>query len=131
MSCIIKAVVGWVARLVVSGMIGLFLRRALFGLLVPFPAPSTNPAVEQTLRSTHKSFKRAQIANTIFSFLVTAAYLWSLFHFWNIAVAAAGFLIMAVVVEHYAQTPRWVRFTADAVLWGSSVLVWYSLCKWT
>ncbi|PYV69488.1 MAG: hypothetical protein DMG96_33815 [Acidobacteria bacterium] len=131
MPCILKALIAWIILLVVSGAIGLFLRQALFGLLVPFPAPSTHPAVEQALRSTHRSFKRAHVANTVFCFLVTAAYLWAVFHFWNILLAAAAFLIMIVVVEHYAQTPRWVRFTADAILWGPSVLVWYSLCKKT
>jgi carbon starvation protein CstA len=129
MPCILKAIVGWVILLVASGMIGLFLRRGLFGVLVPFPAASTNPAVEQALQSTRKSFKRAHIANTIFSFLVTAAYLWALFHFWNIALAATGLLMMIVVVVHYAQTPRFVSLAADALLWVSSVLVWYSLCK--
>jgi hypothetical protein len=71
------------------------------------------------------------MVNTIFCFLVTAAYLWAILHFWNISLAAAAFLIMVVVVEHYAQTPRWVRFIANTILWGSSVLVWYSLCKQT
>ncbi len=131
MPCILKAIVGWVILLVVSGTVGLFLRQALFGLLVPFPAPSTNPAVEQALRSTRRSFKRAGVVNTIFCFLVTAAYLWTVLHFWNISLATTAFLIMIVVVEHYAQTPRWVRFAANAILWGSSVLVWYSLCKQT
>ena len=100
----------WFILLVVSGAVGLFLRRALFGLLVPFPATSTNPAIEQALRSTRRSLKRAGMVNTIFCFLVTAAYLWAILHFWNISLAAAAFLIMVVVVEHYAQTPRWVRF---------------------
>jgi hypothetical protein len=131
MWCVLKAIVGWIILLFASGGISSFSRRGLFGLLVPFPAPSANPAVEQALRSTRRSFKRAHVANTIFSFLVTAAYLWALFHFWNIALAATALLIMIVVVIHYAQTPPWISFTADAVLWGSSVLVWYSLCKWT
>jgi len=127
--CVLKAIVGWIVLLVVSGTMGLFLRRGLFGLLAPFPAPSTNPAVEQALRSSRRSFKRAEIANSIFSFLVTAAYLWALFEFWNIALVATALLLMIIVVIHYAQTPPWISFTADAVLWGSTVLVWYSLCR--
>jgi hypothetical protein len=115
--------------LVVSGAVGLFLRQALFGVLVPFPAPSTNPDVEQALRSFKRAHKRANITSTIFCFLVSAGYLWAVLHFWNITLATAAFLIMIVVVEHYAQTPPWVRFIANAILWGSSVLVWYSLCK--
>jgi hypothetical protein len=117
--------------LVVSGAIGLFLRQALFGVLVPFPAPSANPVVEQALRDTRRNFKRGHIANTIFCFVVSAAYLWAVLHFWNMTLAVAAFLIMIVVVEHYAQTAPWIRFTANAVLWGSSVLVWYALCKQT
>src|SRR5205809_8131513 len=57
MPCILKALIAWIILLVVSGAIGLFLRQALFGLLVPFPAPSTNLAVEQALRSTAQEFQ--------------------------------------------------------------------------
>jgi len=131
MPCILKALVGWLILLVVSGGVALFLRQALFGLVEPFPAPSANPAVEQALRITRRRFKRAHVVNTIFCFLVTAAYLWAVLHFWNISLAAAALLIMIAVVEHYAETPRWVRFAANAILWGSSVLVWYSQCKQT
>jgi hypothetical protein len=129
MPCILKALVCWLILLVVSGAVGLFLRQALFGLLVPFPKPFTNPVVEEALRKSSRSLKRDHITNTIFCFLVSAAYLWAVLHFWNITLAVAAFFIMIVVVEHYAQTPRWVRFTGNAILWGSSVLVWYSLCK--
>ena len=131
MPCILKALIGWLILLVVNGAVGLFLRQALFGLLVPFPAESTNPAVAAALRDTHHSFKRGHIANTIFCFVLSAAYLWAVAHFWNITLAIAAFLIMIVVVEHYAQTPGWLRFTANAILWGSSVLVWYAMCKQT
>ena len=106
MPCILKAVIGYVILVVVSGSVGLFLRQALIGL------------------RTH-----GRVPNAVFCFSVTAAYLWAVLHFWNISLAVAAFLIMLVVVEHYEQTPPWVRFTANAVLWGSSVLVWYSLCK--
>jgi hypothetical protein len=127
--CILKALIGWLILLVVSGAVGLFLREALLGVLVPFPAESTNPAVAAALRDTHRRFKRGHIANTIINFVVSAAYLWAVAHFWNITLAIAAFLIMIAVVEHYAQTPGWLRFIANAVLWGSSILVWYALCK--
>ena len=131
MPCILKALSGWLILLVVSGAVGLFLRQALFGLLVPFPAESTNPAVANALRDMHRSFKRGHIANTIFCFVVSVAYLWAVAHFGNITLAITAFLIMAVVVEHYAQTPGWVRFIGNAILWGSSILVWYALCRQT
>jgi hypothetical protein len=131
MPCLLKALIGWLILLVVSGAVGLFLRQALFGLLVPFPAESTNPAVAAALRDTHRRLKRGNIASTILSFVVSAAYLWAVGHFWNIPLAIAAFLIMIVVVEHYAQTPVWIRFIANAILWGSSVLVWYALCRQT
>lgn len=131
MPCILKALIGWLILLVVSGAVGLFLRQALFGLLVPFPAESANPAVAASLRDTHRSFKRGHIANTIFCFVVSAGFLWAVAHFWNITLAIAAFLIMIIVVEHYAPTPGWLRFIANAILWGSSVLVWFALCKQT
>jgi len=131
MPCILKALIAWLILLVVSGTVGLFLRQALFGLLVPFPAESTNPAVAAGLRDTHRRFKRGHIANTILNFVVSTAYLWAVAHFGNITLAVTAFLIMIVVVEHYAQTPRWVHFIGNAILWGSSVLVWYAFCKQT
>ncbi len=131
MPCILKALIGWLILLVVSGAVGLFLRQTLFGLLVPFPAESTNPAVAAALRDTHRRLKRGHIAGTIFCFVVSAAYLWAVGHFWNVTLGIAAFLIMIVVVEHYAQTPGWIRFIANAILWGSSVLVWYALCRQT
>lgn len=106
-----------------------FFRQALFGLLVPFPAPSTNPVVEQALRDTRRGFKRGHVANTILCFVVAAGYLWAVLHFWNVTLAAAAFLMMVVVVEHYAQTPPWIRFIANAVMWGTSVLVWLRCAK--
>ena len=130
MPCILKALITWMVLLVVSGMVGLFLRRAVYGILVPFPAPSsTNPAIEEVLRETRRSFKRANVANTIFCFVVSTAYVWAVLHFYNVILAVVAFLIMVVVVEHYAQTPSWVRLTGDVILWGSSILVWYSVCK--
>jgi hypothetical protein len=131
MPCILKALIGWLVLLVVSGAMGLFLRQGLFGLLVPFPAEFTNPAVAAALRDTDRRLKRGHIAGTIFCFVVSAAYLWDVAHFWNITLAIAAFLIMIVVVEHYAQTSGWLRFTGNAILWGSSVLVWYAMCKQT
>jgi hypothetical protein len=131
MPCILKALIGWLILLVVSGAVGLFLRQALFGLLVLFPAESTNPAVASALRDTRRRLKRGHIASTIFCFVVSAAYLWAIAHFWNVTLAITASLIMVVVVEHYAQTPGWLRFIANAILWGSSVLVWYALCKQT
>jgi hypothetical protein len=131
MPCILKALIGWLILLVVSGAVGLFLRQALFGLLVPFPAEFTNPAVAAALRDTQRRLKRGHIAGTIFCFVVSAAYLWAIAHFLNVTLAITAFLIMAVVVEHYAQIPSWIHFIGNVILWGSSILVWYALCKQT
>jgi cytoskeletal protein RodZ len=67
MPCILKALIGWLILLVVSGAVGLFLRQALFGLLVLFPAESTNPAVASTLRDTRRRLKRGHISLAPFS----------------------------------------------------------------
>jgi hypothetical protein len=99
--CILKALIGWLILLAVSGAVGLFLRQALFGV------------------------------NTIFCIIVSAVYLWAVAHFWNITLAITAFLMMLVVVEHYARVPRWLHSIANVILWGSLVLVWYALCKQT
>ena len=116
MPCILKALIAWMILLVVSGAVGLFLRQALFGIFVPFP-----PSREACCCD----------GNTIFCFVVSAAYVWAVAHFWNVTLAITAFLIMIVVVEHYAQAPSWIHFIANAILWGSSVLVWYTFCKQT
>ena len=131
MPCILKALIAWIILLVVSGAVGLFLRQALFGIFVPFLPESDNPAVAAALRDVRRSFKRGHIANAIFCFVVSAAYVWAVAHFWNVTLAITAFLIMIVVVEHYAQARSWIHFIANAILWGSSVLVWYALCKQT
>ena len=123
MPCILKALIGWLILLVVSGAMGVFLRQALFFLR----ATSKYPAIA----AIDRDFKRGNIANSIFCFVVSAAYLWAVAHFGNITLAITAFLIMAVVVEHYAQTPRWVHLIGTAILWGSVILVWYALCKQT
>jgi cytoskeletal protein RodZ len=75
MPCILKALIAWIILLVVSGAMGLFLRQALVGILVPFPPESENAAVAAALRNMRRGYKRAHIANTIVNFVVSAAYL--------------------------------------------------------
>ena len=97
----------------------------------PVAPESEKPAVATGLRDVRRSFKRGHIAITIFCFVVSAAYIWAVAHFWNVTLAITAFLIMIVVVEQYAQAPSWIHFIANAILWGSSVLVWYTFCKQT
>ncbi len=129
MPCIIKALIGWLILLVVSGSVGLFLRRGVLGILVPFPAASADPAVEAALRTRH--YKRGHVGSTVFCFVVSAGYVWAVGRFWCVTAAVAASLMMFVVVEHYAQSPPWLRFTSNAVMWCTSVLVWYAVCKET
>jgi hypothetical protein len=128
MLCIFKALIVWLILLVVSGSVGLFFRQALFGLLEPFPPESDDVEVAEALHDIRSNMKRGYIIHTIVCFVVSAAYLGVLVYFGNITLAITAFLMMAVVVEHYAKTPAWVQFISNAVLWGSSVLVWYALC---
>jgi hypothetical protein len=126
MLCILKAVIAWIILIFAGG--GLASR--LCALLSPFPGASTDPKVEEALRSMRRSFKRAHILRNIFRILLILGYLFALYHFWGVGLAASGLLILiACALRPLWTSPSSVSFVADVILWGSSILVWYSLCK--
>ena len=84
----------------------------------------------------------ANWAMTLLSILVTAAYLFALFHFWNVWLAVAGAIAMVaripdliweIKVGDRASKKRRpsdpVYMIATAVHLGSILLNWYSLCQ--
>jgi len=83
-------------------------------------------------------------AITFLSILVTAAYLFSLFHFWNVWMAVAGVIVMVSRIPDLIWEIRTgdkvtrirrpkgpVYIVASAFDWGSLLLIWYSLCERT
>lgn len=126
MFCIFKAVIAWIILIFAGGGLASRLR----ALLSPFPAASTDRKVEEALRSMRRSFERAHILRNIFRILLILGYLFALYHFWGVGLAATGPLIMiACTFRTLWTSPSSVSFVAGAILWGSSILVWYSLCK--
>ncbi|MEO7964475.1 MAG: hypothetical protein ABIT38_11280 [Gemmatimonadaceae bacterium] len=131
MPCILKALLLWILLLVVSGSVGLFLRQAFFWIFVPFPAEPENAAIAEALRDTRRDAKRSTAINTIWCLAVSFGYLWTVFHFFGTLFAGTAFVIMLVVVEHYAQAPRWLHHLANLIMWASVIPVWYALCHKT
>jgi hypothetical protein len=129
MLCILKAVIAWLILLVVGGWFAQIVRGGLFS---PFPAAPTDPRVAEALRSMRRSYKRAHIAWTFTGVILVSAYVAALYHLWNLGLAASSIILMIAIIPRLGrEVPRSISIVGDAILWGSSVLVWYSLCRWT
>lgn len=138
--CILKVVVvGLILMLVGTNLIG-FIVRGFFW---------TPPPVDSPTEGVHELFaresKRMSIANgtiTFFSIVLTAAYLFTLFYFWNVLLALAGGLVMASRIPDLIweirtgskvtrrSGPKGLLYIfATIIQWGSFPLIWYALCQ--
>lgn|GEM_PF-5413245 len=130
MLCILKAIIAWIILIFAGGGIIRVLQR---GLLPPFPLtdPTADPEVEKILRRSLRGSKRAHAAWIPVGVFLTCGYLFALYHFWNVGLAATALLLLIAATPRLVwRSPPSVSLVADSVLWGSSILVWYSLCKW-
>lgn len=141
MLCILKTIAAWVILLLVGTNLTGLVVRGLFYSPPPVDAPPDR--VQDLLR---RESSRMSFTNWIMTFggvLITAAYLFALFHFWNRGLALAGAIIMASRIPDLIWEIRTGRkptrkdrpkgpvyFLASTILWASLGLVWYSLCKW-
>jgi hypothetical protein len=140
MLCILKSIVAW-AVLVLVGMnlTGLIVRGLVWA---PPDAEAPNEPVAEILRDESRRLRVAKWVMTILSVLATAAYLVALFHFWNVWLAVAAFVLMATrlpdLVWELRTGARMTRqtvphgpvyYTATGIMFGTLPLVWYSLCK--
>ena len=93
MLCILKAITAGVIMLIVgSNLIGLIVR-GLFWSPPTVDAPNDDPVQELLARESSR-LSLANRAMTFASVILAAAYLFALFHFWNLGLALAGVLIM-------------------------------------
>ena len=140
--CILKSGVAWVILLFVgTNLIGFIVR----GFLDPPSSKSFEDApTERTaklLSSEIQRMKRANAGMTVFAILLTAAYLFSLFHFWNMYLALAGGMLMLTrlpdllwEVRNGAKVtpqsqPSGPLFIAGTLFMCASLpLTWYALC---
>jgi hypothetical protein len=138
--CILKSIVAWaVLTFVGTNLIG-FVVRGIFWS--PPHVEATDERMAQLFR--HET-RRACVGNaaiTLLSILATAAYLFALFHFWNVWLAVAALLVMASRLPDLMWEIRtdkrvtrqnapkgWLYVVTTVVWWGMLPLIWYALCK--
>jgi len=140
MLCILKAIIAWIIlTLIGTNLIG-FLVRGI-ACLLPFVNALIDPETDEVLRDAHRSTVIGGLTMTFLEILVIAAYLFSLFHFWNVWLALAGVTVMVLRIPDLIWEIRTglrvtrTRFPkgpvysiARALWWGSLLLIWYSFC---
>ena len=130
--CILKSIVAW--------LIFMFVGTNLVGFVVRGFLQSPRLEVE-SLRGLARRYQAANVTLTLLSAVAMAAYLFALYHFWNIALAAAAALIMIGRVPDLIweiKTGRkitrrtglkgFVSVLTTIGPWLSLLLVWYALC---
>src|SRR5690606_38677029 len=89
---VLKAIVAWaVLWIVCMNVIG-FVVRGLFFRPPAFDAPTERVAI--VLENESRRMRARNRVLTTIGLLVAVILIWSLYHFWNIWLAAAGLLIM-------------------------------------
>jgi len=140
MFCILKSIVAWgVLSFVGTNLIG-FVVRGIF-----WQPPHVETPDERTAELFRHETRRAGIGNlaiTLLTILAAAAYLFALFHFWNVWLAVAAAILMISRLpdlsrevrtgQRYTRRhgPKGSLYTAAGfVTWATLPLIWYSLCK--
>jgi hypothetical protein len=84
------------------------------------------------------------VAMTLLFLVLTVAYFFALYHFWNIGLAVSAGLVMVSRLPDLlweirtgkkvskASMPKGTAcIVATVLMWLALPLTWYSLCKWT
>jgi hypothetical protein len=136
--CLVKVIFAWfVLGFVGANLIGLVVR----GLL--WSPPVLDAPTDRARELLHRENRRMTFANmamTVLSIILTGAYVFALFHFWNINLALAGGILMAARIPDLvweirtgdrvtrANRPKGTVYTiATICMWGSLLLIGYSL----
>jgi len=143
MFCIIKVILVWGIMLFIgTNLIGLVVR-GFFWSSPPVDA-FKDSVLEEFVTRESRRLSAANIAMTLLSLVLTAAYFFALYFFWNIGLAVSAGLIMlsrlpdllweiqtGIKVSKVRMPKGAVHIVAGLMLWLSLPLIWYSLCKWT
>ena len=139
MICILKAFIAWLIMVLVgTNLIGLIVRGFVWS---PPSIKGTTDRVQDVLHRESSRMSLVNLVMTVGSILITAAYFFALFHFWNIGLALAGGTIMVSRLPDLLWEIRagrkvtrndhpkgFVYFFTSILLWASLVLIWYSFC---
>ena len=137
--CILKSIAAWaILTFVGTNLIGFVVRGILWSRSSP-EAP--DESVADFFRHETRRMGVANGAMTVLSILVTAAYLFAVFHFWNVWLAVAASVSMATRLpdlvwkirsgeRHMRQSaPKGPLYVAATfVMLATWPLIWYSLC---
>jgi len=138
---LLKTIIAWgLMAFIGTNLIGFIVR----GFVQPLRQPESGD--EKASDVIANEVQRLRIANagiTILAFVLTIAYLWALYHFWNIGLAASASILMLSRVPDLLweiRTGSKVRpgnapksgiyIIATVLMWIVLPLIWYSLCKW-
>jgi len=139
--CILKSIVAYVVLMLVgTNLIG-FIVRGLVWSTSPIDIEPDSPAYDVVAHEA-KRITTANAALTIISIVITAAYLFLLFYFWNALLAIAAGLVMVARIPDLLWEIRTGRravrgsrpeggiYLVGTILpWPTLVLVWYALCR--
>jgi hypothetical protein len=133
--------VAWIAIVMVSiNLLGYFIR----GFFLPrLPVDGGSDRVTALLQGEAKKFYLAHHVGTLIAFILTVAFLFALYHYWNVGLAlSAGIIMLARMPDLLWEIRNGRKMTLDdkptglfyqlsfAVILLTLPLVWYSLCRW-
>jgi len=145
MLCILKTTVASAVMMLAGIYLTWFIVRGVGWSPLSVDAPTGR--VTEVLRRESRRMSVGNMVMTLLSTLVIAAYLFALFHFWNVWLVIAGLIFMVSRIpallweirrnirtgdkEAWWTAKRpWgpVYIAAEVLFWLSPLLVWYSLC---
>lgn len=141
MLCVLKAAFAWlVLTLVGINLIGYVVR----GFFPPaLPTDTSEGRLKELLASEARRFHAANNVMTLVGIVLTAAYLFALYRYWNVALAIAAVLVMVSRLPDLLweiktgtkvtqeNAPQSVIYYVGQLLWLLALpLTWYSLCGW-
>lgn len=141
MFCVIKAIFAWIILLLVGQTLVGAVARGFFWSSPPVEAPTVR--VQKILTRESRRLNVANIAMTLLFLVLTIAFFYALYHFWNIGLAgSAGLLLVSRLpdllwkirtgnkVSKESMPKGAVYILANLLTFLSLPLIWYSLCKW-
>jgi hypothetical protein len=95
MICALKALVGWlVLMLIGTNLIGLFVRGLAEQIELKIATKGIGDDAPIPLQREAQRLLRANAAGNVFFGCICLAYLYGLYHWWNLGVAACGLVLM-------------------------------------
>jgi hypothetical protein len=140
MLCFLKSIAVWAVLMFISiNLIGFVVRGILWS------PPHIEVPSERMAELFRHETRRATLgsgAMTLLGILATAAYIFALFHFWNVWLAVAASVLMATRLPDLVWDIRtgkrltrknapkgWIPGAAILINLATWPLIWYSLCK--